>query len=108
MTASNCAAALFPPKSNQSLNKNRPWKPVSIFSVPLVDEYLFAMFKPCPRFNQIKNEYYQNCQELNAICAKYHRMMRNLSKYSGQPIKTLNDVNLLYNTLFVENDQNKT
>lgn len=103
MTASICAAALFPAKNDQEWNEN-----AQIFSVPFVDEYLLAMSKPCPQFNRIKNEYYSNCPELEAVYLKYQPLMKTLSKYCGRPIRTFNDVNVLYNTLDVENEQNKT
>ncbi|XP_055301172.1 prostatic acid phosphatase-like [Sitodiplosis mosellana] len=106
MSAAANLAGLFPPDDNQVWNRDINWRPIPIHSIPLDLDYVLYVGKPCPRYDHAMEEYLNSSEHANLI-AKYKEMFTYLEENSGVQIRTFDDAQLLYNTLWIENQKNK-
>lgn len=106
MSAAANMAGLFPPKDDQVWKKGFMWQPVPIHSIPQVMDYVLYMGKPCQRYNQALNDYLQSAEHTDLL-AKYKNLFAYLEENSGSEIRSFEDAEILYNTLWIENLKNK-
>lgn len=80
---------------------------IKVHTVPATLDHVFGS-KKCPQYNVAYENYLKNSPEVKRIYTEYADLFPYLSKMSGTNITTLTHVYWLYNTLEIENYQNKT
>lgn len=106
MSAAANMAGLFPPKDNQVWKKGFMWQPVPIHSIPQKMDHILYAGKKCERYNQAMTEYLQSTEHTDLL-AKYKNLFTYLEENSGREVRSFEDVEMLYNTLWIENLKNK-
>lgn len=94
-------AGLFPIGGNQYQNASQNWQTIPLHIVPRNEDYTLLFEKPCNRYEKLLVEQI-NPKIYNGLFVKYKSLIQYLTKNSGVNIKTLTDINALYDTLFVE------
>ncbi|XP_055307972.1 prostatic acid phosphatase-like [Sitodiplosis mosellana] len=106
MSSQACLAGLFPPTNDQMWNPNLEWQPIPVHTTPLSNDFLLASDRKCNHFDYIMLEYL-NSTEYKSLFKKYKNVIRYLEKMSGKQLRTLTDINNLYDTLLVEQMKGK-
>ncbi|XP_044260895.1 prostatic acid phosphatase-like [Tribolium madens] len=101
MSAEANLAGLYPPKADQVWDPTLPWQPIPVHTTPELEDNLLAMKKYCPKYNSLltqlfKTEFFLNISRENRDLYAY------LSKNSGAQIASLESLEYLYNTLYIE------
>ncbi|KAK9306122.1 hypothetical protein QLX08_003169 [Tetragonisca angustula] len=100
MSAQALLAALYPPTTEEIFVPGLIWRPVPVHSTPRHLDKIIVVKYPCPRLERALNEAYVNeSTRPGTPSAKYYE---ELSKYTGENISTITDVEFLYNTLEIE------
>lgn len=107
MSAESNLAGLFPPQNQQLWNQEIPWQPIPIHTTPEILDFVLAGKKPCPRYNYAAKKYTES-PEFQALLSKYKPLFQYLSQSSGLKVKSLDDAEYLYNTLWIEKLKNFT
>lgn len=105
MSAESNLAGLFPPERDQVWNRDIKWQPVPIHTIPEKLDGVLAAKRPCARYNQAMKKY-ESSAEYQALLKKYKELFQYLEENSGSPIKSFDDAQYLYNTLWIENLKN--
>lgn len=100
-------AGLYPPTSSQIWNKNISWQPIPIHTTPEHEDALLAMKQPCQKYDYLykkvmDNEFFRN------VSRKNHDLYSYLTRYSGDKITSIESLEYLYSTLFIESLFNYT
>ncbi|XP_055905821.1 lysosomal acid phosphatase [Eupeodes corollae] len=104
MSAQAMLAGFMPPTESTSVLPFL-WQPVPVTSVPRLDDTLIAQKKPCLKYDKMMKEIYSNPPpDLAQLDADNLELYHNLTEFTGKPIKTVLDVEFLYNTLKAEED----
>ncbi|XP_076657121.1 putative achaete scute target 1 [Halictus rubicundus] len=100
MSAQALLAGLYPPTSDQIFVEGLNWRPVPVHSTPRNLDKTIVVKAPCPRLEAALKEAYRNesLQPGTPSIEYYHR----LSSHTGQNMSTITDVEFLYNTLEIE------
>ncbi|CAD6992511.1 unnamed protein product [Ceratitis capitata] len=100
-------AGLYPPAGDQLWNKDIPWQPIPVHSMAEKDDKELAGKAPCPAYEYARSALMSSItfQQLNQ---RYQYLYDYLSKYSGRKIETLESVQRMNNTLFIESLYNRT
>lgn len=106
-SASLVLAALFPPKEHQVWNEDLLWQPIAVHSLPRKVDYLIQPEIACDRYINARAEY-ENTSEIRALKEQNQALFEYLEEHTGQPVRTLEHIRDIYETLEVENDSNKT
>lgn len=125
MSAASFMAAFFPPLENQN-GLSIPWQPVPINTIPRDRDHILAQKKLCPRYDEALRKLLNastTTDEIKAINDKNAELYEHLSKHSGnvgtimletelltqvacsvsfQNVTNILDIELLYNTLEIE------
>lgn len=99
-------AGMFPPQGDQIWNKNIPWQPVPIHSVPMAEDHLFFAWLNCDRFKKAWIDY-TNTTEYKSIFEKNKSLITYLEEKSGDKMNTLRDLHNFYDRLFVGRSREK-
>lgn len=106
MSAQSFMAAFMPPLENRN-PLPIPWQPIPIRSLPRTQDYLLAQKKPCRKYDEMLKNLYENPpQDVIEMMRQNEELFKMLSRSTGRNVTTITDVELLYNTLLVENDAN--
>lgn len=84
-----------------------PWQPVPIRSTPRDQDYLLAQKKPCQKYDEMLKNLYENPPpDVVEMMKQNQELFKMLTRSTGAKnnISTITDVELLYNTLLVEQD----
>ncbi|XP_063242922.1 testicular acid phosphatase homolog [Bacillus rossius redtenbacheri] len=101
MSAQVLLAGLYPPTGHQVWNDELPWQPIPVHSTPRALDKLIVMKKPCPRYEWEKTKAYQT-REIKQIDEENADLYSYLTQNTGKNISTILDVELLFNTLEIE------
>ncbi|KAK4037247.1 prostatic acid phosphatase isoform X2 [Daphnia magna] len=109
MSAQCHLAGLYPPtnQTNQTWNPDLIWQPIPVHTIPKDDDLLLVLESKCPRYDEL-------LADLNASPEVRQRLDSNkelldyLAENSGLNITEIDDVEYLYDTLFIENRFNKS
>lgn len=107
MSVESNLAGLFPPENKQIWNQNIPWQPIPIHTTPEKMDGVLAGKRPCARYNHAAKKY-ERSPEFQEILTKYKSLFQYLSKNSGNSVKTLEQAQYIYNTLWIEKLKNFT
>lgn len=105
MSAEANLAGLYPPKGAQVWD-NIKWMPIPVHTVPQKEDNLLAMKKYCPRY-EYEVEKLKNSPEMRRIDQDNAQLYSYLTQQTGKKISSLEDVNTVYNSLFIEELNNK-
>lgn len=100
-------AALFPPKGNQVWNTDLHWQSIAVHSIPKEMDCLIHAEKCCHRYLQARNEFEQS-SEVQALKKQHQGLFEYLEMHSGQPVRTLEHLKDIYETIDIEYHFNKT
>lgn len=105
MSLQSFMAGFMPPQENRN-PLPIPWQPFGMKVIPREKDMILTMKKPCPKYDKMLNDFYTNAtgaiKELNS---KNRQLYDFLTKHTGKNITNLRDVEFLYNTLSIENDE---
>lgn len=107
MSVESNLAGLFPPENKQIWNQNIPWQPIPIHTIPEKMDGVLAAKRTCARYNHAAKKY-ERSPEFQEILTKYQSLFQYLSKNSGNSVKTLEQAQYIYNTLWIEKLKNFT
>lgn len=95
-------AGLYSSSEHQEWNENiENHIPVPVHTVQRSDDYVLASEKRCDHFDYLMLEY-MNSAEMRGLFKKYKSLIRYLEENSGKKLPSLTDINVLYDTLFIE------
>lgn len=106
MSAESNLAGFFPPNAEHRWNADIPWQPIPIHTMPEALDYLLAGKKPCARYEYAFKKYTES-PAYRAILQKHQPLFQYIEQYSGKVIRTIQDAQNFYNTLWIENLKNK-
>ncbi|KAK0157701.1 hypothetical protein PV328_011406 [Microctonus aethiopoides] len=104
MSAQALLAGLFPPIKKDKFINDLSWRPVPVQPIPRNLDKLITVKHHCPKLdNALKEAYMNESKRSDKQLASYYKQ---LSFYTGKKIKTITDVEFLYNTLEIEDNNN--
>lgn len=106
MSAESNLAGLFPPEGDEIWNTNLTWQPVPIHTVPVDSDELFNG-KYCARYDHAMRRL-TNSPQFRANISEHRKLIEYLEVNAGVQFHTLNDIQVLYNTLWIQNLRNYT
>lgn len=101
MSVESNLAGFFPPDGKQVWNKDIHWQPIPIHTIPEKLDNVLAAKKPCQRYEHAIKKYF-NSGDYKELCEKFKSLFTYLEENSGAPVKTFEQAQYLYNTLFIE------
>lgn len=108
MSAAYNLAAMFPPKNSQIWNDSLRWQAIPIHTLTEEQDYVLAMKKPCPLYEQAY-EKYEKSANITKILKNSSSLMKYLAKHTGKvAINTICEVKSIYQTLWLEQLKNFT
>ncbi|XP_063922293.1 prostatic acid phosphatase-like isoform X2 [Zophobas morio] len=107
MSAEANLAGLYPPHADQIWDPAIPWQPIPIHTMPELEDNLLSMKKNCPKYNLLITQLFKTPYFVN-ISHKNHDLYAYLTKNSGTLIASLESLEYLYNTMFIETLYNLT
>ncbi|KAG4071333.1 hypothetical protein HA402_004037 [Bradysia odoriphaga] len=107
MSAQACLAGLYRPAEEDKLAEDINWQPIPVHTIPTHLDHVLVTGKKCPRFQRAHVDYLQNTSMMKDVLSEYKQLFAHWSKHSGMNIQSIDAVNLLYNTLCIEQEQNK-
>lgn len=107
MSAQTLLAGLFPPKGEQVWNPKLLWQPIPVRSVPRSEDNVIAMKKKCPVYEKALKAAYQT-PKIKQIDEDNANLYDYLTTATGRPMRDINAVEYLYNTLEIEMQNNLT
>ncbi|XP_031784605.1 lysosomal acid phosphatase [Nasonia vitripennis] len=100
MSTQALLAGLYPPAEKDTFVPGLPWRPIPVHYVPRGMDKILVVGKSCPRLeNALKEAYYNESLRSDKYLKSYYEALTNIT---GQPMKTITDVEFLYNTLEIE------
>ncbi|XP_014092609.2 prostatic acid phosphatase isoform X2 [Bactrocera oleae] len=100
-------AGLYPPIGDEIWNKDIAWQPIPVHSKPERDDKELAGKVPCAAYDYARSALLNSItfQELNQ---RYQYLFDYLTKYSGRKVDTLEAIQRMNNTFFIETLYNRT
>lgn len=100
MSAQALLAGLYPPAPDEMFAPGLAWRPIPVHSTPRNLDKSIVVKAPCPRLEKALREAYVN--ESTRPGTPSNEYYQQLSNYTGKQMKTITDVEFLYNTLEIE------
>lgn len=98
---------MFPPKGMQIWNDELLWQPIAVHSIPNEIDYYISGEMACDRYLKARQDYGQS-PEIQAFINEHKDLFEYIEQNTGTPIRTIEQVKDIYETLDVENRLNKT
>lgn len=100
MSAQSLLAALYPPTPEEVFIPGLAWRPIPVHPIPRNMDKIITVKASCPKLEkELKEAYVNESIRSDAQLATYYK---ELTEHTKQPIKTITDVEFLYNTLEIE------
>lgn len=106
MSAQANLAGLYPPTDDQKWDI-KDWMPIPVHTVPQSEDYVLASKKYCDKYT-FEYERVLNSPEMKSLNEANQQLYNYLTKHSGRKISSLETVEFLYNTLFIEVGMDQT
>nr|XP_018906569.1 PREDICTED: prostatic acid phosphatase-like [Bemisia tabaci] len=104
MSAQVLLAGLYPPVDSQIWNKDLLWQPIPVHSVPRnMDNVLICGTTPCPLF--VKEKAAVVNSSIQKMMDEHRQLIDHLSKMTGVEMKSVMDIELLYDNLLIAEEQ---
>lgn len=107
MSAEADMAGLYPPRGPQIWDKSINWQPIPVHTVPESEDCVLAAKKYCPKYEKLTKDLFRSPFFRN-ISHQLHDLYFYLSRYTGEKISSLESLEFIYNTLFIETLYNYT
>ncbi|XP_018323599.1 prostatic acid phosphatase [Agrilus planipennis] len=101
MSAEANLAGLYPPSGDQVWDQGLQWQPIPVHTIPEKEDYVLSGKKPCVKYNRLLRDLLKSPDFVN-INRKNHDLYAYLTRYSGSLVNSLETLESLYNTLFIE------
>nr|CAD7409095.1 unnamed protein product [Timema cristinae] len=101
MSAELVLAGLYPPRGHQVWDPELDWQPIPVHSTPILQDKLIVMKKPCPRYEQELKQAYLS-PDIVQVNLDNAELYSYLTEKTGKDIDSILEVELLYNTLEIE------
>lgn len=105
MSAQSNLAGLYPPATNQRWKKDLDWQPIPVHTVKESEDYLLSSHANCPRFTHLQNELLVS-KEFRDIYEANQDLFDQVSKYTGENITDIVNLDYVYDTLAIESEHN--
>lgn len=100
MSAAHNLAGMFPPQNNQIWNETLMWQAIPIHTIPKKLDHVLATQRPCPRYDQIYEEYTKSLTE--SILQSNQSLIQYLEMYVGMKIQSIQHFKIIYEALWIE------
>lgn len=107
MSAMSNLAGLYPPKDDQVWNQDLKWQPIPVHTVPKDYDRLIAGHPKCPKMEKLEKKVNSE-PEILKIWHDNQETIDYISKHSGMEVKSLQDVDFIYDAMLIETIYNKT
>lgn len=107
MSAQANLAGMYPPISKDIWDPELHWQPIPVHTMPLKMDNVLAMAKPCPVY-EIQMEKVKNSEPYRKMLIKYAELFKYLSNHTGADVYDFDEVEYIYNTLYIEELYNLT
>ncbi|XP_055849783.1 prostatic acid phosphatase [Episyrphus balteatus] len=107
MSALSNLAGLYPPVGNDVWDNSISWQPIPIHTVPENQDNILAGKKSCPAYEYAYSAM-KNSPEFQKYDEQYTYLYEYLTKWTGRTVDSLESVQRINNTLFIEGLYNKT
>lgn len=107
MSAQTAMVGFIANDVNDTWNEHLQWRPFPIHTIPQENDHILLGPKSCARYNHAY-KMYKKSKDYKALIKGSRSLFQNLEKHSGKEMKSLQSVHHLYETLRIENLQNKT
>lgn len=94
-------AGLFASSDAQEWNENLEWKSIPVDSMPRIDDHVLASDRRCDHFDYLMLKFMKTPEYKN-ILKQHKSLIRYLEENAGQKLPTFTALNILYDTLFIE------
>lgn len=106
MSAEANLAGLYTPIDDQVWDPLK-WMPIPVHTVPEKNDYMLAGKKHCQRYNYEKKKLLKS-NEFTKLMEQNKKLLDYLTQMTGRKINTLDQVEYIYNTLYIESLYNFT
>ena len=108
MSALSNLAGLYPPSGCWKWNPDLAWQPIPVHTLPLrMDILLSNHHTECPRLNEKKKEL-KSSSYMKSLYDDNKDLFDYISLHSGWDVKTVEQLEYIYDSLLVESENNKT
>lgn len=85
----------------QEWNDNLDLQEIPIHTIPLIEDYVLASDKRCDHFDYVMIEF-MNTTDFRGIWKKHKSLIDSLEVNIGKKLPSITEINILYDTLFIE------
>ena len=108
MSALSSLAGLYPPSEYWKWNSDLAWQPIPVHTLPLrMDILLSNHHNECPRLDEKKEEL-KSSSYMKSFYDDNKDLFEYISAHSGWDVKTVEQLEYIYDSLLVESENNKT
>lgn len=100
-------AGMFPPHDNQIWNEQLLWNPIAVHTIPRDIDYYLHVDDACTRYKKARDDY-EFSPEIRALIEPHKELFEYVEKHAGTPIRTIENLKDVYETLNIERKMNKT
>jgi len=108
MSAQSNLAGLYPPSGYWEWNADLPWQPIPVHTMPLdMDTLLSNQHTECPRLDE-KRKLLERSSYMTNLFSDHKDLIDYISLHSGWEVKTVKQLDFIYDALKVETENNLT
>lgn len=100
-------AGLYPPLGAQIWDRNLMWQPIPIHTLPQTEDAVLAMEKKCPKYDLLLRQL-KKSPVFKDLDRKLRDLYAYVTKNTGRSTASIQDLEYVYNTLFIEDLYNFT
>lgn len=101
MSALSNLAGFYPPEGKQVWNKNIPWQPIPVHTIPEKMDSVLSAKKPCETY-EFALQKLKSSEEFQKLNKELKGLYEYLTVNTGKEVRTIEGVNNIYNALFIE------
>uniref|UniRef100_T1IKD9 acid phosphatase n=1 Tax=Strigamia maritima TaxID=126957 RepID=T1IKD9_STRMM len=95
----------YPPEGRHVWNKNLPWQPIPVHTIPVEEDYLLSLDSICPKYDKLFEEQI-NSPEAKKINAQYKELFEFLTNKTGVMVKQFDDASEFYDIFLIDQIHN--
>ncbi|XP_046643622.1 lysosomal acid phosphatase-like [Daphnia pulicaria] len=107
MSAECHLAGLFQPNDNQTWHPDLAWQPIPVHTIAKEQDLLLVLESECPRYDELLAQL-NSSPDVRKRMDSNKEMLDYLAVKSGLNMTEIDDIEYLYDTLFIEDRFNKT